>query len=199
MAGAPGRRVPGAVDGAELAVRAVIGQQVSVAGARTVAARVATALGRPLSDPRGTLRVTFPSAEALATADPALLPLPATRRRTVQALARAIAEQRLAVGAATERDELRERLLQIPGIGEWTVAYVLMRLGDTDAFPATDHGVRSALDRARRAGRGRGGYTPGRSLATLARLRGPAPVGRRAITVTARLRGVDRSPRSTIL
>ncbi len=145
VAGAPGRRVPGAVDGTELAVRAVIGQQVSVAGARTVAARVATALGRPLSDPRGTLRVTFPSAETLATADPALLPLPATRRRTVQALARAIAEQRLAVGAATERDELRERLLQIPGIGEWTVAYVLMRLGDTDAFPATDHGVRSAL------------------------------------------------------
>jgi AraC family transcriptional regulator, regulatory protein of adaptative response / DNA-3-methyladenine glycosylase II len=143
---APGRRVPGAVDGTELAVRAVIGQQVSVAGARTVAARLATSLGRPLLEPHGALRVMFPSAEALASADPALLPLPATRRRTVLTLARAIAERRIVVSAAAERDELRGRLLQIPGIGEWTVAYVLMRLGDTDAFPATDHGVRRALE-----------------------------------------------------
>jgi AraC family transcriptional regulator of adaptative response / DNA-3-methyladenine glycosylase II len=146
VAGAPGRRVPGAADGTELAVRAVIGQQVSVASARTVAARLAASLGRPLVEPHGTLLVTFPSAEALAAADPALLPLPATRRHTVLTLSQAIAERRIVVSAATDRDELRERLLEIPGIGEWTVAYVLMRLGDTDAFPATDHGVRCALE-----------------------------------------------------
>ena len=146
VAGAPGRRVPGAADGTELAVRAVIGQQVSVASARAVAARLAASLGRPLVEPRGTLLVTFPSAEALAAADPALLPLPTTRRHTVLTLSQAIADRRIVVSAATDRDELRERLLQIPGIGEWTVAYVLMRLGDTDAFPATDHGVRCALE-----------------------------------------------------
>ena len=143
---APGRRVPGAVDGTELAVRAVIGQQVSVAAARNVAGRLAASLGRPLSEPLGGLRVTFPSAEALAAADPALLPLPATRRHTVLTLAWAIAERHIVVSAAAERDDMAERLPQIPGIGEWTVAYVLMRLGDTDAFPATDHGVRRALE-----------------------------------------------------
>ena len=152
VADAPGRRVPGAADGAELAVRAIVGQQVSVAAARAVAARLAASLGRALVEPRGALLVTFPSAEALAAADPALLPLPATRRRTVLALSREIAERRLVVSAATDRDELRERLLQIHGIGEWTVAYVLMRLGDTDAFPATDHGVRRALEALGRPG-----------------------------------------------
>ncbi len=91
--GAPGRRVPGTVDGAELAVRTVIGQQVSLAGARSVVARLAATLGDPLAAPRDTLRVTFPTAEALAGADPALLPMPASRRRTVLTLARAIADR----------------------------------------------------------------------------------------------------------
>ena len=143
---APGRRVPGTVDGAELAVRTVIGQQVSVAGARTVAARLAAALGRPLAAPRGDLLVTFPTAEALATADPALLPMPTARRRTVLKLAQAIADRWLAVSGAADRDELRGRLREIPGIGEWTVSCILMRLGDTDAFPAGDLGVRRALE-----------------------------------------------------
>lgn len=143
---APGRRVPGAVDGAELAVRTVIGQQISVSGARGVAARLAAALGSPLATPHGTLTVTFPDAAALAAADPALLPMPASRRRTVLTLAREIAEGRIVVSVATDRDELRERLREIPGIGEWTVSCIMMRLGDTDAFPATDLGVRRALE-----------------------------------------------------
>jgi AraC family transcriptional regulator of adaptative response / DNA-3-methyladenine glycosylase II len=144
--GAPGRRVPGTVDGTELAVRTVIGQQVSVAGARRVAARLAVALGNPLAAPCDTLLFTFPTAEALAAADPALLPMPASRRRTVLTLARAIADGSVVVSGAADRDELRERLRQIPGIGEWTVSCILMRLGDTDAFPATDLGVRRALE-----------------------------------------------------
>ena len=143
---APGRRVPGAVDGAELAVRTVIGQQISVSGARGVAARLAAALGSPLATPHGTLTVTIPDAAALAAADPALLPMPASRRRTVLTLAREIAEGRIVVSVATDRDELRERLREIPGIGEWTVSCIMMRLGDTDAFPATDLGVRHALE-----------------------------------------------------
>ncbi len=142
---APGRRVPGAVDGAEIAVRTVVGQQVSVAGARAVLGRMAAALGRPLDAPRGALRVAFPTAEALAAADPALLPMTTARRSTVVALAQAIAERRLEVSAAAERDELRARLRLLAGVGEWTVECIMMRLGDTDAFPASDLGVRRGL------------------------------------------------------
>jgi len=144
-AAAPGRRVPGTVDGAELAVRTVVGQQVSVAGARRVVARLAETLGRPLTAPDGGLRVTFPTMAALAAADPAALPLTAARRLTVLALAEAIADERLVVSAAADRGELRSRLRAMPGIGEWTVECILMRLGDPDAFPATDLGVRRAL------------------------------------------------------
>jgi AraC family transcriptional regulator of adaptative response / DNA-3-methyladenine glycosylase II len=72
--------------------------------------------------------------------------MPASRRRTVLTLAREIAEGRIVVSVATDRDELRERLREIPGIGEWTVSCIMMRLGDTDAFPATDLGVRRALE-----------------------------------------------------
>jgi AraC family transcriptional regulator of adaptative response / DNA-3-methyladenine glycosylase II len=142
---APGRRVPGAVDGAEVAVRTVIGQQVSVAGARRLIGRVVAALGRPLAEPDGGLAVTFPGAAAIAAADSALLPLPDARRRALQALARAIAEGRVAVDAGADPDELRARLRELPGIGEWTVEIILMRLGDCDAFPATDLGVRRGL------------------------------------------------------
>jgi AraC family transcriptional regulator of adaptative response / DNA-3-methyladenine glycosylase II len=145
VAAAPGRRVPGTVDGAELAIRTVVGQQVSVTGARRVVARLAASLGRPLAAPSGTLRVLFPTAAALAEADPALLPLTEARRRTVLALAREIGEGRLVVSGGADRDELRARLGALPGIGAWTVECILMRLGDTDAFPATDLGVRRAL------------------------------------------------------
>ena len=144
-AAGPGRRVPGTVDGAELAVRTVVGQQISVAGARRVVARLAEAFGRPLGAPDGALRVTFPTAVALAAADPAALPLTAARRRTVLTLAGAIDGGRLVVSGAADRDELRSRLRAVPGIGEWTVECILMRLGDPDAFPATDLGVRRAL------------------------------------------------------
>ena len=125
-----------------------------MAGARTVVARLATAVGSPLAAPSGGLLVTFPTAETLGDTDAALLPMPAARQHTVHALARAIADGRVVVTGAADRDELRERLRQIPGIGEWTVACILMRLGDTDAFAATDLGVRralQALDRPRDA------------------------------------------------
>jgi AraC family transcriptional regulator of adaptative response / DNA-3-methyladenine glycosylase II len=149
---APGRRVPGAVDGAELAVRAVLGQQVSVAGARTLAGRLTTALGEPLPEELAdqTLTHAFPAAHALAGADPAELPLTRARAHALVSLCGAIAagSGSLALDPGADRDATRERLLTLPGIGPWTAEYVAMRaLGDPDAFPATDLGVRKAIER----------------------------------------------------
>ena len=143
---APGRRVPGAADGFEIAVRAVLGQQVSVASARATAARLVTSLGRPLAQPVGSLTHLFPSAEALTDADPVLLPMPATRAATVRAVARATAAGSIELGAGADRDETRRRLLEIRGIGPWTTEYIAMRaLADPDAFPSTDLGVLQGL------------------------------------------------------
>jgi AraC family transcriptional regulator of adaptative response / DNA-3-methyladenine glycosylase II len=143
----PGRRVPGAVDGAELAVRAVLGQQVSVAGARTLAGRLTNALGAPLATPEGALTHAFPTAEAIAATDPAALPVTRSRARALVSLCGALAEGTLALHPGADRAATRERLSTLPGIGPWTTEYVAMRaLGDPDAFPATDLGVRRALE-----------------------------------------------------
>jgi AraC family transcriptional regulator of adaptative response / DNA-3-methyladenine glycosylase II len=145
---APGRRVPGTVDGAELAVRAVLGQQISVAGARTLAGRLTEALGAPLAEPDLGLTHAFPTAAAIAAADPASLPLTRARAWALVTLCGALAEETLTLDPGADRDATRERLLTLPGIGPWTVEYVAMRaLGDPDAFPATDLGVRRALER----------------------------------------------------
>jgi AraC family transcriptional regulator of adaptative response / DNA-3-methyladenine glycosylase II len=149
---APGRRVPGAVDGAELAVRAVLGQQVSVAGARTLAGRLTAALGEPLPDGLADDALThaFPSAQAFAGADPRELPLTRARAHALTTLCSAIAadDGSLTLDPGADRDVTREQLLTLPGIGPWTAEYVAMRaLGDPDAFPATDLGVRKAIDR----------------------------------------------------
>ena len=146
VAAAPGRRVPGHVDGHELAVRAVLGQQVSLAGAATLAGRLVAAYGQPLERPLGAVTHVFPTASALADADPGRLAMPATRRRALLGLAAALARGDLALDGGVDRDEARRRLLALPGIGPWTAAYVAMRaLRDPDAFLATDLGVRHAL------------------------------------------------------
>ena len=145
----PGMRVPGAVDGTEMAVKAVVGQQVSVAGARTVMARLAATYGKPVtaSDDTGVTH-HFPTAEALAAADPDSLPMPRSRGRTLVALCTAVAEGRLDLDAGADRDETAAGLLEIPGIGPWTADYVRMRgLGDPDVLLATDLGVRRGLER----------------------------------------------------
>jgi AraC family transcriptional regulator of adaptative response / DNA-3-methyladenine glycosylase II len=157
----PGRRVPGAVDGAELAVRAVLGQQISVAGARTLAGRLTAALGEPLPESLADEALThaFPTADALAAADPATLPLTRARAHALAGLCAAVAaaEDPLALDPGADRDATRERLLTLPGIGPWTAEYVAMRaLGDPDAFPATDLGVRRALERRGEPGDPRG-------------------------------------------
>ncbi len=142
----PGLRVPGTVDGFELATRAVLGQQVSVAAARTLAGRLVTALGSPLSTVDGTLTHQFPTAEAVASADLAGIGLTGARARALRGLARVVAAGELDLGAGADRDESRRRLMALPGIGPWTAEYVAMRaLADPDAFPETDLALRRAL------------------------------------------------------
>jgi AraC family transcriptional regulator of adaptative response / DNA-3-methyladenine glycosylase II len=145
---APGRRVPGAVDGTELAVRAVLGQQISVAGARTLAGRLTSTLGEPLPSSDGELTHAFPTAAAIAEVDPATLPLTRNRAFALVTLCGALADGTLALDPGADREAARERLLTLPGIGPWTIEYVAMRaLGDPDAFPATDLGIRHAVER----------------------------------------------------
>jgi AraC family transcriptional regulator, regulatory protein of adaptative response / DNA-3-methyladenine glycosylase II len=144
----PGMRVPGNVDGFEVLVRAIVGQQVSVAGARTVLGRIAAAIGEPLAAPDGGVTTCFPSAEAVAEAPPDTFPMPRARAETLRRVATEVAEGGLVIDPGTDRDEMRTRLLAIPGVGPWTVAYVSLRaLGDPDVFLATDLGVRRALER----------------------------------------------------
>ncbi len=145
---APGLRLPGAVEGAELAVRAVLGQQISVPAARTAATRLTQTLGEPLPAPDGGLTHLFPTPAAIAAAAPEELPGgPARRRHTLQALARLLAAGELAIDPGSDRDEVRTRLLELPGVGPWTTEYIAMRaLADPDAFLPTDLGVRRALE-----------------------------------------------------
>jgi AraC family transcriptional regulator of adaptative response / DNA-3-methyladenine glycosylase II len=146
--GVPGLRVPGSVDGAELAVRAVLGQQISVAAARTGAGRLVAEHGDALSRPRGAVTALFPRAHVLAALDPARLPMPRARAVALVGLCRALAGGDLRLDPEADRAQARRRLLDLPGIGPWTAGYVAMRaLGDPDVFLAEDLGVRHALRR----------------------------------------------------
>ncbi|CAL9378386.1 DNA-3-methyladenine glycosylase [Streptomyces sp. DH-12] len=142
---APGRRVPRTVDEAEFAVRAVLGQQVSTAAARTHAARLVTAHGTPVDDPEGGLTHLFPTPEELAALDPDTLAMPRTRRTTLTTLVRRLADGDLRLGPDSDRAETGAALLALPGFGPWTADVIAMRaLGDPDAFLPTDLGVRRA-------------------------------------------------------
>lgn len=142
---APGRRVPRTVDAAEFAVRAVLGQQVSTAAARTHAARLVAAHGERVEDPHGGLTRLFPSPEALAGLDPEALALPRSRRATLTTLVSALADGSLPLGIDSDWDAARARLSALPGFGPWTTEVIAMRaLGDPDAFLPSDLGVRRA-------------------------------------------------------
>ena len=144
----PGRRVPGAADGFELAVRAVIGQQVSVPGARTVAGRLVQAAGDPLPGADGAITHLFPTPGALAELagrDPGAFAMPAGRRRALVALAEAVEGGDVVIDPGADPREVRRSLVRLPGIGPWTAEYVAMRaLRDPDAFMPTDLGIRRA-------------------------------------------------------
>jgi AraC family transcriptional regulator, regulatory protein of adaptative response / DNA-3-methyladenine glycosylase II len=141
----PGLRVPGHVDGGELAVRAVLGQQISVARAAALAARLTEEHGERLAHPAGPVVRLFPDASRLASVEPGALPMPRTRGRALTTLCGAVADGSLALDRSGDRDEVRAALLALPGIGPWTADYVAMRaLGDPDVMLETDVGVRRA-------------------------------------------------------
>jgi AraC family transcriptional regulator of adaptative response / DNA-3-methyladenine glycosylase II len=143
----PGLRVAGSVDPFETAVKATIGQQVSVAGARTIAGRIVAAVGEPLAIDGGPLSHVWPTPAALAKIDVDLLPMPHSRRRTIVELARRIDTGDVVLDPGADRDDVAVALLDVPGIGPWTAGYVLMRgLGDPDVFLPTDLGVNVGLD-----------------------------------------------------
>jgi AraC family transcriptional regulator of adaptative response / DNA-3-methyladenine glycosylase II len=147
IASRPGLRIPGAVNGFELAVRAILGQQISVAGARTLAGRLVTAFGEPLQQSQGTLTHLFPTPQSIECADLQGQGLTTGRIRALQSLARMVAEEGLVLDRTADREQTVERLQRIPGVGPWTAAYIAMRaLGDPDAFPATDLALRRALE-----------------------------------------------------
>lgn len=144
----PGLRVPGAWDPFETAVRTVLGQQVSVKAARTLAARLAARFGRPLpaETAREGLTLLFPGASDLAEADVASVGLTSKRAETLRHLAREVALGRIDFGPAASLEEAEARLASVPGIGPWTARLVALRaLGEPDAFPAGDLGLRKAL------------------------------------------------------
>ena len=141
----PGLRVPGAWDPFELAVRGIIGQQVSVRAATTIAGRVAAAFGEPLES-CGTLTRLFPSPESLGGAELERAGLTRARATAIRGLATAVASGELSLDPAADLAESRARLLALPGVGPWTAEYIAMRgLRDPDAFPASDLGLRYAL------------------------------------------------------
>ncbi len=147
----PGRRVPGHVGADEIAVRAVLGQQVSLPGAATLAGRLVVDYGEPLERSIGAVTHLFPSAAALSRADPARLPMPIARRKALLTLTDALATGRIVIDGPVDRVDrvaARQSLLELPGIGPWTADYIAMRaLRDPDAFLASDLGVRRALER----------------------------------------------------
>jgi AraC family transcriptional regulator of adaptative response / DNA-3-methyladenine glycosylase II len=140
----PGLRIPGAWDPFEIAVRAVLGQQVSVAAATTLVGRLVRACGAPFDAGQG-LTHLFPTAAAIAQADLGALGVPGRRAQTLRALARAVAAGELVLTHDADADATTRRLMDIPGIGPWTAQYVALRgLGDPDAFPAGDLALRRA-------------------------------------------------------
>jgi AraC family transcriptional regulator of adaptative response / DNA-3-methyladenine glycosylase II len=161
----PGLRVPGHVDGHELAVRAVLGQQISVTGARTLAGRLVATLGVELEDGSR----LFPTAEAIAGIDHETLAMPRSRARALTGLATALADGTVALDRGEDRADVRRRLLDVPGIGPWTADYIALRaLGDPDVFLPSDVGVRHALGLSPRDAQARSeGWRPWRSYALM--------------------------------
>jgi AraC family transcriptional regulator of adaptative response / DNA-3-methyladenine glycosylase II len=143
----PGLRVPGAWDPFELAVRAIIGQQISVAGARTIAGRIVERAGDRVTPAAGDGVVAlFPTPSQLAEADLGAIGMPGARVRAIQNLAAAVAADPALLDATGDLDADVKRLRELPGVGEWTAQYIALRgFKHADAFPASDLGILRAL------------------------------------------------------
>jgi AraC family transcriptional regulator of adaptative response / DNA-3-methyladenine glycosylase II len=169
----PGLRLPGAFDGFEVAVRAILGQQVTVRAASSIAGRFAAAFGEPVEAPHAALTTLFPTAARVAALDPAQIAatgIIASRARAIALLAREIAHGGLALDPSAEIDATLERLQRIPGIGPWTAQYIAMRaLAWPDAFPHPDVAVLKAMKQtnARRALAHSDRWRPWRAYAVL--------------------------------
>ncbi len=146
----PGLRVPGVFDGFEMAVRAVLGQQISVRGARTLAGRLIEAFGEPVDTPYPEISRTFPRPERIAALDPrdlAGIGIFGSRVRAILGLASARACGTIALSPVPDVDKEMQTLRSLHGIGEWTAQYIAMRaMAWPDAFPHTDHGIMKALN-----------------------------------------------------
>lgn len=148
VAKAPGQRVPRTVDETELALRVVLGQQVSIKATRTHAARLVTAYGSAVTDSHGGLTHVFPAVTDLVDVDPRHLAMPKARQRTFVSLVEGLASGSLRLDPGCDWNVAREQLLALPGIGPWSAELIAMRgLGDPDAFPVGDLGVRLAAER----------------------------------------------------
>jgi AraC family transcriptional regulator of adaptative response / DNA-3-methyladenine glycosylase II len=142
----PGLRVPGVWDPFELGVRAILGQQVSVAGASTLAVRIATRFGKTAAKGHATLTRLFPTPDELADANLDGIGLTTRRAATVINFARTVRDDATLLAMDQPLDKFVERIADLPGLGPWTAHYMAMRLGHADAFPASDLGVRKALN-----------------------------------------------------
>jgi AraC family transcriptional regulator of adaptative response / DNA-3-methyladenine glycosylase II len=146
VAARPGLRVPGAWDGFELAIRAVLGQQIAVTAARNLAGKLVAAHGRPLAEPAGELTHLFPSPRAIAGADLTSLGMPRSRAAALSSVAGALIADPSLFGAKRSLEEAIEALRTIRGVGDWTANYIALRqLREPDAFPAADIGLMRAL------------------------------------------------------
>jgi AraC family transcriptional regulator, regulatory protein of adaptative response / DNA-3-methyladenine glycosylase II len=142
----PGIRIPGTVDPFELAVRTILGQQITVAAAARLAGRLVSRLGGTIERPLGKTAWIFPSADVLSSADLTGLGIPDRRANAIARLARAVVEGHLSLDGRSSTSDSVGEMIAIPGIGPWTVAYVRLRgFADRDAIPLSDLGLRSAL------------------------------------------------------
>jgi AraC family transcriptional regulator of adaptative response / DNA-3-methyladenine glycosylase II len=195
-----GLRVPGCWDGFELTIRAVLGQQVSVNGATTLAGRIAEGFGQPFSPAAG-LTHLFPTPEVLADADLTRIGLTSARARTVRAFARAVCDRQIRFEGVADFAAMRASLCEIPGIGKWTAEYVAMRaLCDPDAFPAGDLHLRRKVGDCteRELERRSESWRPWRAYATMLLWQSPqsgsAPVQHRARSVARTVQGRHVGP-----
>jgi AraC family transcriptional regulator of adaptative response / DNA-3-methyladenine glycosylase II len=148
VASRPGLRVPGAWNPFEMAVRAILGQQVSVRAASTLSGRLVHEFGAPAEVALRGITHHFPAASRLADADVQRIGIPGSRAETIRGLARAVADGSLSLDGAGDLNADVAALVRIKGIGPWTAQYIAMRaLGRRDAFPAGDLGIRKALAR----------------------------------------------------
>lgn len=169
IAAVPGLRVPGCWDTFELAVRAILGQQVSVKGATTLSGRLVSAFGTPMGNHKR-LTHLFPTPDVLVEADVARIGLPQKRAKTIRALAHAVVEGRVVLHSVENVEQFQMRLRAIPGIGDWTAQYIAMRaLGEPDAFPTGDLGLLrgASLDSASKLAERAEAWRPWRAYAAM--------------------------------